>query len=36
MLNKPTSQKTDTVNNINFVAILHDTRVRVKTVRTKS
>ena len=36
MLNKPTSQKTDTVNNINFVAILHDTRVRVKTVRAKA
>ena len=36
MLNKQTSHKTDTVNNINFVAILHDTRVRVKTVRTKS
>ena len=35
MLNKPTSQKTDTVNNINFVAILHDTRVRVKTVKNK-
>lgn len=36
MLNKPTSQKTDTVNGINFVAILHDTRVRVKTVRAKA
>lgn len=35
MLSKPTSHKTDTVNGINFVAILHDTRVRVKTVRTK-
>jgi len=36
MLNKPTSQKTDTVNGIGFVAILHDTRVRVKTVRAKA
>jgi len=36
MLNKPTSQKTDTFNGINFVAILHDTRVRVKTVKNKT
>ena len=35
MLNKPTSQKTDTFSGINFVAILHDTRVRVKTVKNK-
>ncbi len=36
MLYNPTSLKTDTVNGINFVAILHDTRVRVKTVRYKA
>jgi len=35
MLNKPTSQKTDTFSGIGFVAILHDTRVRVKTVKNK-
>jgi hypothetical protein len=35
MLSKPTSQKTDTSNCINFVAIVHDTRIKVKTIKTK-
>ena len=32
MLSKPTSQKTDTNSCINFVAIVHDTRVKVKSL----
>lgn len=32
MLSKPTSQKTDTNSCINFVAIVHDTRIKVKSL----
>lgn len=32
MLSKPVSQKTDTNSCINFVAIVHDTRVKVKSL----
>lgn len=35
MLSKPTSQKTDTTNNIHFVAVLHDSRVQIKSERIK-
>ena len=36
MLNKPTSErKTSENDSINFIAIVHDTRIKVKTIKSK-
>jgi len=36
MLNKPTSErKTSENDTINFIAIVHDTRIKVKTIKSK-
>lgn len=35
MLSKPTSQKTDKTDSINFVAVLHDSRIQIKSERIK-